>query len=346
MPVSPVDAEGMARNLLDVYTRAEVEIMRIIARALVRGLDAPQWAANKLVEISTIKRKLEKVVEMITKEVGVEVAKAVEEAYMLGQRKADHDLRAIGFDMIKTGLSRIDRRKVAVLAETLRGTLEGTHLRIVRQSLDEYRTIIGKTVEMMEVGVLTRQQATQAGLNRFADRGISGFQDRSGRNWTLTSYAEMATRTTYGQSALEGTMQRLRDNDLDLVVISSHSGSCPLCEPWEGEVLSMGGSKDHPSLDTAISEGLFHPNCGHSLGAYVEGLTTIEKVAHDPQEYENRQKQRKMERDIRFWKKREAVAISEDEGLKARIKVREKQANMRAFIEDTGLTRQRHREQI
>ena len=158
----------------------------------------------------------------------------------------------------------------------------------------------------------------------------------------------MATRSTTGQAAIEGAIQRLQDNDYDLVIVSFHADSCPLCGPWEGQILSISGKSDqYPSLDEAIADGLFHPNCGHSLGAYIPGLTerpTQEQLGKG--DFEEAQQQRKLERDIRRWKQREAVAITDEEKKKAAAKVREKQAALREFVDTTGRNRQRDRERI
>uniref|UniRef100_UPI00240A6D31 phage minor capsid protein n=1 Tax=Atopococcus tabaci TaxID=269774 RepID=UPI00240A6D31 len=66
--------------------------------------------------------------------------------------------------------------------------------------------------------------------------------------------------------------------------------------------------------------------------------------------YKESQKQRYLEREIRRAKKEkaaiEAMRATEEDLKKANAKIRQKQANMRAFIEDTGRTRRYQREQI
>ncbi|MFE2530325.1 phage minor capsid protein [Streptomyces sp. NPDC059371] len=46
----------------------------------------------------------------------------------------------------------------------------------------------------------TRRQAIQTAVQRLTDRGITSFVDRSGRAWSMPSYAEMATRTAVGRA--------------------------------------------------------------------------------------------------------------------------------------------------
>lgn len=87
-------------------------------------------------------------------------------------------------------------------------------------------------------------------------------------------------------------------------------------------------------------------NCTHDAALFTPGLTTIPKGTENPKGYAERQKQRGIERNIRHWKKREAVAITPAAQVKAHAKVREWQGNMRTFIDDTDRLRQSGREQI
>ncbi|MCX4975012.1 phage minor capsid protein [Streptomyces sp. NBC_00620] len=45
----------------------------------------------------------------------------------------------------------------------------------------------------------------QRAMERFSDLGFRTFVDKSGRVWQMTSYAEMATRTSVGRAAVGGT---------------------------------------------------------------------------------------------------------------------------------------------
>ncbi|MEG0914864.1 MAG: phage minor capsid protein [Christensenellaceae bacterium] len=60
----------------------------------------------------------------------------------------------------------------------------------------------------------------------------------------------------------------------DLVKMTSHMGSCPICIPLEGRIYSVSGNDArYPSLyGTALRSGYgnVHPNCGHSFGQYIE----------------------------------------------------------------------------
>src|SRR5690606_27925203 len=132
-------------------------------------------------------------------------------------------------ETLRTAFTATNRMAIERLAQVAVGNLRATHLRILRQAEDVYRQVIAETAApQMLTGALTRREAAQAALNRFADMGITGFVDRAGRTWTIESYAEMATRTAAGQAAIQGHIDRLIENDRDLVIVRSEEHTSEL----------------------------------------------------------------------------------------------------------------------
>jgi len=88
-------------------------------------------------------------------------------------------------------------------------------------------------------------------------------------------------------------------------------------------------------------------NCRHKEVAYLPGLTIPQAgQEYDPQAEAAREKQRSIERDIRKYKRREAVAGTPADEKRAALKVRAKQAQMREHIDLTGRKRASAREQL
>ncbi|WP_438828563.1 phage minor capsid protein [Streptomyces hesseae] len=191
--------------------------------------------------------------------------------------------------------------------------VEQTHRGILRGIEDGYRQVVAEIAGTPLLGIDTRRQATQAAMARFADRGLKTFVDRAGRSWSMTSYAEMDVRTAVGRAAVAAHGDRLRAAGLDLVIVSNAPHECPLRKPFEGKVLSLEGADgartveaEHAtkdgrtievqiagSVDEARRTGLQHPNCRHSLSAYLPGVTRA-PVEHstDPDGYAASQRQR------------------------------------------------------
>ena len=238
---------------------------------------------------------------------------------------------------------------IALIAEGL-FNVESSHLRITRMLDDAYRRVaVAATLDVLE-GAITRRDGAQRALDSFADVGITGFVDRAGRNWDLASYAEMAVRTVSGHAAVQGHSDRLQGAGRDLVIVSVHGGACPLCSPYEGRILSLSGADQrYASLNDATSAGLFHPHCRHATAIFVPGLT--EPLEPPPREQQQRafelsQVQRYHERQIRKWKRREAVAVTPEAKALGERKVREWQGRTRELVRSRGLDRRYDRETI
>jgi hypothetical protein len=164
---------------------------------------------------------------------------------------------------------------------------------------------------------------------------------------------------------VQGHVDQLAANGLDLVSVSNSPRERPLCEPWEGKVLSIGGtvagSIERPSvtsddmvkvvvagtLDQARAAGFQHPNCRHSVSAYLPGATRLPEVTAEPDGYVDQQRQRAIERSIRQRKTRSAIALDGSARATAEGKVKEWQVEMRRHMEaHPDLKRQSAREQV
>lgn len=347
MPSSPAQfEEAVARQMLEVYAEAERIMVERVRRRLERGIDEPGWAEHKLAEIQALRRDAEEVIANL-EAAQREGERRLERVYRAGMANADAELKGLPPRTPALAFGDTHKRSLQMIVADWKAALNGTHFRILRASIDVYREAVAAATSQIVAGTVTRREATQYVLRRFADQGITGFVDRAGRAWSLSSYAEMATRTAAGRAGVTGHMNRLYENGYDLVIVSDSPEECPLCRPWEGRVLSISGrTRGYPSVDEAIGAGMFHPNCTHRFGIYLEGYTKPYTNTENPEGYELRQEQRYMERQIRRWKRREAAAMTEEERRYARQKVREWQGRIRAFVDEHDRKRLYYREQI
>ena len=234
--------------------------------------------------------------------------------------------------------------------------LNNASFQILRNAEDAYTKIMAHATTGLLSGTDTRIQASQKMLNEMSAKGITSFVDKAGRSWSLSSYAEMCARTVSSHAALQGHIDRQLEVGEDLVKVSSIGTTCPVCQRWQGVVLSISGkSPKYHSLGEAKSAGLFHPNCKHTLEMYIPELDDTEHEGKvEPDEYDPSttsskryvliQQQRSNERNIRYWKRRRATAITPDEQLKANDKVKYWQYKNMLHCEKNGLRRQYSRE--
>lgn len=343
MAVSPELGERLASRVLGIYTDAEEELLRRVARRIERGVDEDGWAERKLAEIMVLRREAESVVRDLAASASDEIPAVVRDAFDAGLEQARFDLAKVTEDFVVATNPRLVNR----LAEETAERVGATHLRILRTADDIYRRTVADASAQVATGSITRRQAAQRALSGFADAGVTGFVDSSGRAWDMASYAEMAVRSSTGQAAVGGHADALQANGQDLVIVSDAPEECEVCAPWEGQVLSLSGADTrYPSLADAEGDGLFHPGCRHDIDIFIEGVTRPIRRTADPVGRAERQQQRYLERGVRHWKRRGAVAITEVERVASAGKVKEWQDRLREFVAENDRKRLSYRESV
>ena len=358
MPVSPELASGLAAGVVTHYTEAERVLLERIAKALAKGIDGPAWAEHKLLEVQLIQARAKVLLTQLEQAAGQSVAEAILTAWNRGSAVAATDLSRV----LERALADVvdplpGTRAVARLVEETTAKVVGTHPRILRSTMDVYREVVANASAQVLLGTLTRREAAQAALDTFARRGVTGFVDQRGRGWDMATYVETAVRSSTAHAAVAAHVDRLQAYGMDLVIVSDAPQECPLCRPWEGQVLSLsggtigtidgaGGVRVAGTLPEATATGLFHPGCRHSLGAYQPGITKPMHDTADPAGDAARQKLRYLERQVRSWKRTQAVALDPAAERKAGAQVRAYQAKIRELVASAPVSRQPAREQI
>lgn len=350
------DVRDLSFRINLIFSDAETKILKEVSKLVDKTVDRDdlEFIINR--GSKELRPIIQKIIDEAYKEALNEVSVQMYKAYEEGAKLADKDREYLStkLDKISTKkpvLTKVERsiEGQKILDSTLDKIKTATKL-FTRSSYKVYNRVIRETLVGTLEGKELRRASAQKALNRYASRGISTFVDKGGRSWDIASYTEMATRTGLIQTRVQGHVDRIREHGGDLVRVSEHSDTCPKCEPWQGKILSLSGStKGYPTLDEAISAGLFHPNCSHRIHEYIEGYSNTEfeyLMPYDPDRYENRQKQRYMERQIRKWKRIESVAITEADKKRATAKVREWQDKLREHTREKGLRRDYTREQI
>lgn len=93
---------------------------------------------------------------------------------------------------------------------------------------------------------------------------------KNGSYYGIDSYNSMVYNTNLTRTAWSETIKRNAVEGNDLVYVIPHMYSCPLCQEWQGMTYSISGhTQGYMKLETAIENGLLHPNCKHVIVAYA-----------------------------------------------------------------------------
>lgn len=365
MALDPILAARLAEAIGDVYADAEVTLMKLIADRLSRGLESPQWAERQMIEVQHLRADARAYVSHVDRVAAAEIQTAIGTAHQRGAQAAQKDIDAVRVQPVTFGASGvIDTHAVAALAAESIQTARVTNSYILRSTDDAYRRAIAEVSGRVITGAQTRQQAAQQALNNLARRGITGFVDRRERQWSASSYVEMALRTSTHRALIQGHTDRLQSAGFDLVLISSHPNPAPMCQPYEGKVLSLSGNvvgdivvpnaldgtpltvNVWSSMAEAELNGLHHPNCKHTHTLFVAGASQPAVAPYDPQGYKDSQKQRYLERGVRRAREHQAVQLTAADKKAARARVKTWQDRAKEHSERTGIPRRLDRERV
>lgn len=249
----------------------------------------------------------------------------------------------------------VNEEKMAKLMEdvtTLEKTAETAALRMTD---DIYRQTLNRVQLAMGTGSMTLNEAIDLATKDFLDKGINCIVYSDGKRVNIADYVRMALRTTSTRAALQGAAKRFAELGYDTVLVSQYGGCSKTCDPWQGQVYIddvftvWEGEKDEFQgksnycgewfwlLSYAVKNGLFHPNCRHTMTQYIHGRTqipepiTAEKIK---EQRELEQKQRAMERKIRKLKRFAAGTCDPDTAKEYRRKLRQAQHELKVFVEE------------
>ena len=236
----------------------------------------------------------------------------------------------------------------------------------VAVQLQMTQNILNEETGMVITGVDSFNTALRRSVERMVDTGLTGFVDHGGHHWSPEAYTAMDIRTTVMNTSREAVWERQEQYGSDLYQVSWHDGARPLCYPWQGKVISkddmsrdvtdLNGNKVHvyAQSETTYGQpaGLFGINCGHYPIPFIPGFSRIREPQQDQEqndkEYQEKQEQRRLERDLRYKKRDLAVmkaqGASDQEIAAQKQKVRQASARIEEFCDETGLARKRSRE--
>lgn len=296
MALDPSEAAGIPDELIAMYSDAELALLAAMTQAILEGIDTPDWEARQPLEMLRFRQAAEAIAAQLQAQMPAMVTAAVTAAAAKGVAAADADLADVPDVLPKPPEGYLPPRRTQQQAREAWVTLAQFTQRIPGNSERLYQDVVSR-VQVRDVPAAsgTRLDAVQEALNHLTKRGITGFRDNRGRNWSLTSYLEMKSRTIVNQTLIDSHTDRMVERGQDLIVVSSHRNPAPQCQPFEGQVLSLSGETGtviRPSavggrgvkvrikatLEQARAAGFQHPNAvleGSTFVTYGEAIEVV-----------------------------------------------------------------------
>jgi len=339
-----------------------------------------QWETMKLAELGQLRREnlaiiartigdpsgmteiaLEKAMTDALKRGKPELLEAVKAGMLEAGAPAEMSASMQGILRYYSGQAAIQANLVntVMLSDSLNGFRRVIARTAAAQSFlrDVAQGALNTATGQVVTGISSLQSAVRDSLRQMAQEGIRGFIDKAGHNWSPDAYAEMDIRTTAGNVAREAVFQQNKEFGVDTVIVPVHAVARPGCAPYQGWVISMSNQSGittdangdrvqvHPVRATTYgqADGLWGINCSHQPDPFIPGWSESKRPIESVEvsdRYEETQKQRYHEREVKRWKR---VALAADASgdtdafREAAAKVKQKQAALKAYCDKTGL---------
>lgn len=224
-------------------------------------------------------------------------------------------------------------------------------------------------------GAFSYQEAIKQAIISAAQKDVQVLYP-TGHRTSLDAACRRAVLTGFNQTCIKMQEMRADEFDIDIMEITAHFGARPTHAEWQGQLVSRSGREGYLSLDDigyGKVDGFMGANCRHDWNLFFEGSKRLysdeelERLKNQTVTYDGEklkahkaiEKQRELERYIKK-DKRELVCL--DTGIKSTtdaklkeelskefekkaVKLKEHEAKLVDFCAQTGLNRDRYREQ-
>ncbi|WP_277890863.1 phage minor capsid protein [Enterococcus lactis] len=375
--ITPEKMQKAANSIINIYSELEDRIFNIIIKALkqsrfqdVAKEDVLLWQVNQLSKMGTLNDKVidllasytgesQEAIEQLIKGNGVKIVDEIDREL----ERMVHKSVPVSDDVNKI-LDSLVRQTFQDLNNNVNQTLITTNFN-ENAVMRAYQAILKQsTIESM-AGLKTHEKAVKDNVYKMVDMGIkSGFVDKAGREWSMEAYSRTVIQTTSHRTFNDLRLQRMEDFECVTALMSSHPTAREACAPIQGDWVLTVPKEEAPEefkhLPSIYNHGYGEPsgtqgiNCTHILYPGRPDVNTNNQPRYDPEEVQRnaeiQQKQRRLERDIRYQKKRMNAALElEDPETVQMCKqvIANKQKQLRELInEHEFLVRDYSREQV
>lgn len=361
----PVVVDTLANRVIGIYTRAEQDLLDQLAAVARHGLTDRTAAAQaamlaRMIDVARrIQTRMRLQIGPLTQQLTTIAARHGDAAAVraLQAAVAGHPSLAPLYLPRIAGASGQGLAAANAIAVDLASRLDDVTRRITRYADDAYRAAVADAASRLVLGRegLTPATAQGRAWAELTRHGVTGYTDRAGHRWNLSSYVEVATRTATQRAYNAAHEARMTAVGVEFFTVARDGHPCPLCLPWEGAVMAAQPGIPDPAVrvkatvEEARAAGLFHPNCRHVLVPYFPGVTHVAPpsawTAADDARYRATQRLRALERQVRMWKRQQASALDDLARQRAARRVRVAQAAIRAHVAQNDLVRRTRREQ-
>lgn len=368
--LTPEQLQKLPDNLIRLYAQLEADIIADMAsriNAMDLFIPAADWQFQKAVEMGNTYQMILQRLSGATGKTEKEIEELMTIAASESLKYDDKVHKQAGKDLTALNQSAALLAALNAGIKRTKGYFENLCRTTANQGSKQFSDTLDRAYMQIVSGAFSKDEAIKFAVKDLAAQGISAAEYKNGRKMSLESAVRMNLVTGINQTCAELQLKRADEAECDLVAVSAHAGARPSHAKWQGKVYSRNGKhKKYPDFVSSTGygtvTGLCGANCRHTFYPFYEGISVNaytqkeldemnrKKVEYNGQmltEYEASQIQRKIERNIRRYKREkqafEAVGQSSAESA---AKLKYWRDSMNDFIKQTGFKRQYNREEI
>ncbi len=279
-------------KLIAIYEQAEKRLFAIIQK---KGA----FASAAMYERSLL-QQVQKELNRLKANSAKTVDELVIENYQNSLNELIEDLKKIGAPIdtditpAQLAMSKLNTRQIELIARNATGDFNKAINIIGRRTQDMIRTVtLEATAQKLSTGQTIRQM--QKSLTEiFKAQNVFSVPYKNGASMPIKKYAEMTARSTTAETQNKAQTTQGIDWGYDLVRMTDHSPTCPICAMYQGRVYAItreaaNGKYKAPDgtplmfpylYDTAFVKGYetIHPNCRHRISIFPAKVYTKEKL--------------------------------------------------------------------
>jgi hypothetical protein len=261
----------------EIYLEQRVEFLALIYRAAQKDL------ARKIQDIDITdfnKTRSEILLTQINQEiVRLDLAarkwtkETIPLAYSHGLDLSQERLRSLGVSKYVNMNATVHKSAISVLVDSITLDFLVANQTIKKNVNQLIRATQQQVIEDVQISKMISQGLVEGETRKqISDRLQAEFEKQlkeekfitiNGRNYEPQAYSRLVSRSRVMESSNQANINASLQYGVDLVQVDIHSGSCEICDPYQGKIYSISGQdKDFPPLEERPP---FHPNCRHLL---------------------------------------------------------------------------------
>lgn len=258
--------DKLIQKLIDIYTKAQQDLINTIAEKEAKG--------NVTVYQKTLLKQIGQQLGELDKQ-SRELSYDIVEKYYKDTMKEVSAIIETNPEEDFNNFVQLHTKAIKILAFNAYSNLNQANNFVGRRLNDAIRQAgIDAITQKIATGQ-TVKECKKNLVNALIDEGINGIKDKRGRMISLQAYADVVARSTTAETTNTATTNQLSSLGYDLVKMSSHNTTCPICSVYQSRVYSISGKdKRFPPLDTAFNGEYanIHPRCRHRIFPYIPDL--------------------------------------------------------------------------